>query len=395
MWEADPDLLKDARDILGRAPVIDGHNDVLWELRTRVRYDFDRMDLAEARPELMTDLPRIRAGCVGGQFWSAYVRSDMPGDTAVTATLEQIDAFHTMVGRYPDVFKPARTAGDVERVSAGGGVASMIGVEGGQSIGASLGALRMLARLGAGYMTLTHNHNTSWADSATDEPRHGGLTRFGEEVVREMNRLGILVDLSHVSPDTMRHAIRVSEAPVIFSHSNARALCDHPRNVPDDVLEAIRETGGIVMVTFVSPFLTGESRAYWKAAEPVLDPVEAEHPDDPDALTAAVDAYRAEHPEPRPSVVSVADHIDHVREVAGIDHIGVGGDFDGTYAIAEGLDDVSCYPNLFAELLSRGYSERDLARISRANVLRVMRRSESAAARLAASGRRPSLAGAG
>jgi membrane dipeptidase len=391
MWQADPELVERARAVLVRSPVVDGHNDVLWELRLRARYDLDRLNLAEPRPELMTDVERIRSGHLGGQFWSVYVRSDMPGDTAVTATLEQIDAYHAMIRRYPDVFEHARTADDVERVFGAGRVASMIGVEGGHSIGASLGALRMLARLGAGYMTLTHNHNTAWADSATDDPRHGGLTAFGEEVVREMNRLGILVDLSHVSPDTMRQAIQVSESPAIFSHSNARALCDHVRNVPDDVLESIRQTEGIVMLTFVSPFLTDESAAYWKAAEPVRERAEREHPDDLDAVVAALDEHRAENPEPRPSVADVADHIDHVRQVAGFDHIGVGGDFDGTFAIAEGLEDVGCYPNLFGELLSRGYTNEDLARVSRGNVLRVMRAAESVAGRLQTE-RPPSLA---
>jgi len=390
MWTADPALLQRAREILDSRPVIDGHNDLLWELRLRARYDLDRMDVADSRPELMTDVERIRSGRLGGQFWSVYVRSDMPGDTAVTATLEQIDGFHALMARYPGVFEPATTADDVERATAAGRVASMIGVEGGHSIGCSLGALRMLARLGAASMTLTHNHNTPWADSATDEPQHGGLTRFGEEVVREMNRLGVLVDLSHVSPDTMRHAIGVSEAPVFFSHSNCRALCDHVRNVPDDVIETIRENGGVVMVTFVSPFLTNESAAYWKAAEPVREQAEADHHDDLDAVARSLEAYRAEHPEPRPTVADVAEHVDHLRQVAGIDHIGVGGDFDGTFAIADGLDDVGCYPNLFAELLSRGFREDDVAKISRENILRVMRRAEALAKRLQAE-RGPSL----
>src|SRR5919108_4749639 len=225
MAMASEKALERALEVLRRAPVIDGHNDVLWEARDRAGYDFDRLDLAAGCPELMTDIPRIRAGGLGGQFWSVYLPSDLPGDTAVTATLEQIDALFEMTRRYPDAVEIARTADDVVRVSSAGRTASMIGVEGGQSIGGSLGALRILARLGAGYMTLTHNDNTAWADSATDEPVHGGLTSFGEEVVREMNRLGVLVDLAHVSADTMRHAIEVSEVPVIFSHSSARALC--------------------------------------------------------------------------------------------------------------------------------------------------------------------------
>ena len=391
MWEAEPQLVNRAGELLALDPVIDGHNDLLWELRLRVRYDFDRADVAKDRPELMTDVARIRSGRLGGQFWSVYVPSDLPGDTAVTATLEQIDAYHELLRRYPDVFEAARTADDVERVHAAGRVASMIGVEGGQSIGGSLGALRMLARLGAGYMTLTHNHNNAWADSANDEPEHGGLTAFGEEVVREMNRLAVLVDLSHVSPDTMRHAIGVSDAPVIFSHSNARARCDHVRNVPDDVLERVRETSGVVMATFVSPFLTEESAAYWKDAWPLLDEVEAEHPDDLVATEAFLASYRAEHEEPVPTVADVADHIDHIRDVAGVEHVGIGSDFDGTFAVPQGLEDVGCYPNLFAELLSRGYTEPELAMIARGNILRVMREAQGVAERLQAE-RSPSLA---
>jgi membrane dipeptidase len=289
------------------------------------------------------------------------------------------------------VFERARTADDVVRIAGAGRVASMIGVEGGQSIGGSLGALRTLARLGAGYMTLTHNHNNAWADSANDEPVHGGLTRFGEEVVREMNRLGVLVDLSHVSPDTMRHAVRVSEAPVIFSHSNAKAICDHRRNVPDDVLESVRDIGGVVMVTFVSPFLTAANAAYWRVADPEMDRVEAEHPNDLATMAAWVQSYRQEHPEPPVTASDVADHIDHIRDVAGIEHIGIGGDLDGTFAAARGLDDVSGYPNLAAELLDRGYSEDDVAKISQGNILGVMRKSEAVAARLQAE-RPPSLA---
>jgi membrane dipeptidase len=383
--------LERARELLDRAPVIDGHNDVLWELRTKVAYDFDRFDLAQDRPELMTDLRRARAGRLGGQFWSVYVPSDLPGDTAVTATLEQIDGYHAMLDRYPDALAAARTADDVERASAGGRVASMVGVEGGQSIGSSMGALRMLARLGAGYMTLTHNHNTRWADSATDEPAHGGLTRFGEEVVREMNRLGVLVDLSHVSADTMAAAIDVSESPVIFSHSSARALCGVMRNVPDDILERVRDTGGVVMVTFVPMFVSPAgvelATAYVEAGKRIRE----EHPDDPKATGDAMEAWFAEHEMPPAHLTDVADHIDHVRDVAGIDHIGIGSDFDGSSSMPEGLEDVSKFPELFAELLRRGYDEESLAKIARGNVLRVMRDNERVAERLQRE-RPPSLA---
>jgi len=384
-------LLERAREVLRRAPLIDGHNDVLWELRTKVAYDFERLDLASPRPELMTDIPRIRAGGLGGQFWSVYVPSDLPGDTAVTATLEQIDGLHAMVARYPDAFALARSADDVERAAADGRVASMVGVEGGQSIGSSLGALRMLARLGTAYMTLTHNHNTPWADSATDTPEHDGLTRFGEEVVREMNRLGILVDLSHVSADTMAHAIDVSEAPVIFSHSSARALCGVPRNVPDEILRRVAETNAVVMVTFVPTFLVRAGEQFAAAARDEAGRLEVLHPDDPDAVREALEAWWDEHPQPHAHLTDVADHIDHVRDVAGIDHVGIGSDFDGSSAMPEGLEDVSRYPDLFAELLRRGYAEDDLAKIGRGNVLRVIRDAEHTAERLQR-GRPPSLA---
>ena len=382
-------LLGRARAILDRAPVIDGHNDVLWEARNKAGYDFEVLDLAEPCSDLMTDIPRIRQGRLGGQFWSVYVPSDLPGDTAVTATLEQIDGLHAMVRCYPDAFELARTADDVERVAGrgrapahgrmAGRVASMVGVEGGHSIGSSLGALRVLARLGAGYMTLTHNDNTPWADSATDSPVHGGLTRFGEEVVREMNRLGVLVDCSHVSAETMAQAIEVSEAPVIFSHSSAKALCAVPRNVPDDVLARVRDTSAVVMVTFVPSFLTPAGVEYSAAAHAEGDRLKAEHPNDRQAVWDAMEAWYEDHPSPPTSLSDVADHVDHIRDVAGIDHIGIGSDFDGTHDMPEGLEDVSRYPDLFAELLRRGYSDEEVSKISRGNILRVMREGERAA----------------
>ncbi|HXJ63435.1 MAG TPA: dipeptidase [Actinomycetota bacterium] len=389
--ESNDPLLERARDLLRRAPVIDGHNDVLWELRTKVAYDLDRFDLAEDRPELMTDLPRARSGGLGGQFWSVYVPSDMPGDTAVTATLEQIDGLHAMLDRYPDALRLTRTADEVERAAVDGVLASMVGVEGGQSIGGSLGALRMLARMGAGYMTLTHNHNTRWADSATDEPEHGGLTRFGEEVVREMNRCGVLVDLSHVSADTMANALDVTETPVIFSHSSARAVCGVPRNVPDDILRRVPGNGGVVMVTFVPMFVIAAGEELSAAYIAEAKRIKAEHPDDPYAAHEAMEAWFDRHEMPPAHLTDVADHIDHVRDVAGIDHLGIGSDFDGSSSMPEGLEDVSKFPNLFAELLRRGYSEEDLAKIARGNILRVMRENERIASRLRRE-RAPSLA---
>jgi membrane dipeptidase len=360
-------------DLLRAAPLIDGHNDLLWELRQ----GRDPVD-----PPLMTDLPRMAAGGVGGQFWSVYVPSDLPADAAVTMTLEQIDALLDMVRRNPDRLELARSADDVERIAAAGRVASMIGVEGGHSIGASLGTLRLMAELGMGYLTLTHNDDTPWADSATGEHTHGGLTKFGEEVVREVNRCGWLVDRSHTSDDTMRQAIEVSEAPVIFSHSSARELCDVPRNVPDDVLELAGQTGGVVMVTFVPSFVAaagGEfNQVFWAEARRVR----AEHPDDPEAVRTAMDTWFEANPGPPATVSDVADHIDHVRDVAGIDHVGIGSDFDGAPTMPEGLEDVSRYSALFEELAGRGYRDEDLTKIAGRNVLRVMREAERTEARL-------------
>jgi membrane dipeptidase len=373
---AQADTIERARKILRDAPLIDGHNDLLWQLRKLAGYDLAKLDPADPQPGLMTDVPRLREGAVGGQFWSVYVSSDMPGDTAVTATLEQIDALRMLVAAHPEAFELATTANDVERIAAAGRVASLIGMEGGHCIGSSLGALRSMFSLGARYMTLTHFNNTPWADSATDDAVHGGLSPFGEEVVREMNRLGMLVDLSHVSADTMRHAIRVTEAPPFFSHSSARALSDVTRNVPDDVLESTGRAGGVVMVTFVPSFVVAEGAVAMAGYLAELKRLEAEHPGDTQAVEAGMDAYEAAAPEPKATVSDVADHIDHVRDVAGVDHIGVGSDFDGTSAMPEGLTDVSCYPNLFAELLDRGYSDEDCAKIAGRNVLRVMRDTE-------------------
>jgi membrane dipeptidase len=371
-----------AREILRAAPLIDGHNDLLWQLRKLAGYDLSKLDPADPQPELMTDVPRLREGAVGGQFWSVYVSSDLPGHTAVTATLEQIAALWMLVDRHPDVFELATTADDVKRIAAAGRIASLVGMEGGHCIGSSLGALRAMYQLGARYMTLTHFNNTPWADSATDDVVHGGLSPFGEEVVREMNRLGMLVDLSHVSADTMRHAITVSEAPPFFSHSSARALSDVTRNVPDDVLASVGPGNGVVMVTFVPTFVVPEGKQAMEGYLAELKRLEAEHPGDTDRVDAGMEIYEKEHPEPKATVADVANHIDHVRDVAGIDHIGVGSDYDGTSGMPEGLTDVSCYPNLFAELLDRGYSEEDCAKIAGRNVLRVMRETEAVGARV-------------
>lgn len=374
-------LLARARALHAKVPLVDGHNDFPWALREKVpSLDLAELDIRGPQAKTMTDIPRLRAGGVGGQFWSVYVPASSQGTDAVRLTLEQIDIVRRMVARYPDTFEAARTAADVERIHKAGRIASLVGVEGGHSIDNSLGTLRMLHALGAGYMTLTHTSNVPWADAATDKPVNGGLSAFGEAVVAEMNRLGMLVDLSHVSPETMADAIRVSKAPVIFSHSNARAISDVPRNVPDDVLRQLAANGGVVMVTFVPSFVSPEGAASYQATLTETRRLEQAYPNDPAARKRELDAYIKARPAPRATLSMVADHIDHIRKVAGIDHIGLGGDLDGIEAVVEGLEDVSKYPALTAELFRRGYSDRDVTKILGGNILRVMRRAEQAAA---------------
>ncbi|SHM00270.1 dipeptidase [Actinacidiphila paucisporea] len=377
------DLLARARDLLAAHPVVDGHNDLPWALRKQVSYDLDRLDIsADQSDRLHTDIPRLRAGGVGGQFWSVYVSVELAGADAVTATLEQIDVVHRMTERYPDDLMLALTADDLEEARGRGRIASLMGAEGGHSIDCSLAVLRAFHALGVRYMTLTHNDNTPWADSATDEPAAGGLTAFGEEVVREMNRLGMLVDLSHVSADTMRAALRVAEAPVLFSHSSARAVCDHVRNIPDDVLARLPVNGGVAMATFVPKFIL-PAAIEWTAAADDNMRAHGLHPLDTTPRGMAVQrAYEAAHPRPAATAATVADHLDHMREVAGVDHIGIGGDFDGTAFTPDGLSDVAGYPNLVAELLRRGWSDADLAKLTWHNAVRVLRDAESAAAAL-------------
>lgn len=375
-------LVERARALHRQVPLIDGHNDYPWALRENVDRDIERLDIAKPQPSIHTDIARLKAGGVGGQFWSVYTPSDYAGQTAVTATLEQIDIVHQMMRRYPETFELALTAADVERIFKSGRIASLIGMEGGHSIDNSLAALRMFHRLGARYMTLTHSKNTPWADSATDTPQHGGLTAFGEAVVREMNWLGMLVDLSHVSPDTMADAIRVSEAPVIFSHSSARAVNDVPRNVPDNVLQMLPKNGGVVMVTFVPGFLSPEVAAWNQLQTAETGRLQQQFPNDEAARKAGLDAWTKGNPAPRATVADAADHIDHVRKVAGIDHIGLGGDFDGITSVPQGLEDVSKYPALTAELLRRGYSDDDVKKVLGLNVLRVMKAAEDVSARL-------------
>ncbi|MEV5378050.1 dipeptidase [Streptomyces nondiastaticus] len=386
-------LLERARELLAGHPVVDGHNDLPWALRQQVRYDLDRRDIAadQSATGLHTDLPRLRAGGVGAQFWSVYVRTDMAGDEAVSATLEQIDVVRQLVDRYPGDLRLALTADDMEAARAEGRIASLMGAEGGHSINCSLATLRALHRLGVRYMTLTHNDNIPWADSATDVPAAGGLTRFGEEVVREMNRVGMLVDLSHVSADTMRDALRVSEAPVIFSHSSARAVCDHPRNVPDDVLGALAANGGVAMATFVPKFILPEAVAWTQAADENLRAHGLHHLDTSPRAMELHRAFEAERPRPLATASTVADHLDHMREVAGVDHIGIGGDFDGTAFTPADLADVAGYPNLIAELLRRGWSDVDLAKLTWKNAVRVLRGAEDVARDVSAK-RGPSIA---
>jgi membrane dipeptidase len=380
-------LLERARAIHRQSPLIDGHNDYPWTLREKAQRDLQKLDIARPQPAIMTDIARLQAGGVGGQFWSVYVPAELAGQGAVTATLEQIDIVHQMMRRYPDAFELALTAGDVERIFKKGRIASLIGMEGGHSIDNSLAALRMFHRLGARYMTLTHSKNTPWADSATDDPKLGGLSPFGEEIVREMNRLGMLVDLSHVSPDTMDDAMRVSQAPVIFSHSSARAVNDVARNVPDTMLRRLQKNGGVVMVTFVPGFLSPKVAAWTRRQTAEQTRLAAQFPNDKAAVTSGVAAWAKANPAPRAVLSEAADHIDHIRKVAGIDHVGLGGDFDGIDSVVQGLEDVSTYPALTAELLRRGYKDDEIRKIIGQNVLRVMREAERVAAKL--QGERP------
>jgi membrane dipeptidase len=386
------ELLERARALLEAYPVADGHNDLPWALREQVAYDIDRRDIAgDQSAHLHTDIPRLRAGGVGAQFWSVYVRTDLTGDAAVSACLEQIDVVRRLADRHPADLRLAFTADDMEAARAEGRIASLMGAEGGHSINNSLATLRALHRLGVRYMTLTHNDTIDWADSATDAPRHDGLTRFGEEVVREMNRLGMLVDLSHVAPATMRDALRVTTAPVVFSHSSARAVCDHPRNIPDDVLERLPVNGGVAMATFVPKFVLPAAVAWTEAADENMR-AHGLHPLDGSEKGLAVQrAYEEANPRPEATAATVADHLDHMREVAGIDHIGIGGDFDGTAFTPSDLSDVSGYPNLVAELLDRRWSEADLAKLTWRNAVRVLRDAE-AVARHEQTRRGPSIA---
>ena len=369
------DHLAAATALLARSPLIDGHNDLPWQLRETVGPDAARTDIAEPLGFTQTDLPRLAQGHVGAQFWSVFVPVTLAGEAAVATTLEQIDFVRNMVRRYPSALELALTAADVERICASGKVASLLGAEGGHSIASSLGVLRMFYELGVRYMTLTHNRNTGWADSATDEPDAGGLSDFGREVVTEMQRLGMLVDLSHVAPATMADALDAARAPVIFSHSSALALCDHPRNVPDEILARLPGNNGVCMVTFVPAFVSQECRDWDLGVRAEMARRGIDREDYPGYSAVRAELAAAAAP-PEATIAQVADHIDHVRSVAGVDHVGIGSDFDGTPDLPDGLGDVSCFPALFAELLDRGWSEEDCARLAGGNVLRVMRDAE-------------------
>lgn len=359
--------------------MIDGHNDLAWAMRELAGYDLDTVDLLAGEPRLHTDLPRLAKGGVTGQFWSVFVPCSLTGADAVTATLEQIDFVRRLVARYPQHLALATTADEVEAVQGDGRIASLMGMEGGHSIDESLGVLRTMRSLGVRYLTLTHNRNVSWADSATDDPVLGGLSDFGEDVVREMNRIGMLVDLSHVSADVMRHALRVSSAPAMFSHSSARAVCDVPRNVPDDVLESLTGNEGVCMVTFVSKFVSEAHSAWFDAATSEARALGLD-PRDYSAMEPLLVRRARRSPPPAATLEDVVAHVEHVREVAGIDHVGLGGDYDGATFMPTGLEDVSGYPRLFAALADRGWSEADLSKLRRDNALRVIRAAEHAAA---------------
>jgi membrane dipeptidase len=357
--------------MLSRFPLIDGHNDLPWEIRELYGSDLSAADLLGRLPNTHTDIPRLVEGGVGGQFWSVYVPATLAGEAAVTAVLEQIDLVHRMIARYPARFQLALTAGDVDQAFQAGRIASLLGAEGGHCIAGSLGVLRMLFALGVRYLTLTHNSNVGWADSATDVVDTGGLSDFGRSVVAEMNRLGMLVDLSHVSAATMHAALDVSTAPVIFSHSSARAVCDNPRNVPDDVLTRLAVNGGVCMVTFV-PFFVSQSCTDWLNTLRAEVAARGGNAASLSEVFGLLPEWEPDHPMPTASIAQVADHIEHIRAVAGLDHVGIGGDFDGTPVTPAGLDDVSRYPALFAELQHRHWSDQDLQALAGANILRTL-----------------------
>lgn len=383
----DPYLARVER-ILKQTPLIDGHNDLPWRIRedSIARGNVDAYDLRKHTPG-QTDLDRLRAGMVGAQFWSVYTPGDWRDSGYARIQLEQIDIARRMIAKYPDRLAIALSANDIRREFKEGKLASLLGLEGGHAIENSLGALRAYYDLGVRYMTLTHNVTLDWADAALDSAKHNGLTPFGDSVVREMNRLGMLVDLSHVSAGTMSDALTVTQAPVIFSHSGARALVDVPRNVPDSILRRVTTNGGIVMVPFVVGFVSPEVLRYDESTRPLITDLQKKYGKDTAAITREIKQWRAAHPEPRATLSQVADQIDYVRKVAGVDHVGIGGDFDGITEVVQGLEDVSKYPALFAELARRGWSDADLRKLAGENLLRVFSQAEAVARRLQTSSR--------
>ena len=375
--------------VLAEVPLIDGHNDLPWQYRTRVANHLHRIDLHDTtalEPPMHTDLGRLKKSGLGGQFWSVYVPATFDGPGAAAVVLEQIDVVNRLAEAHPEAFEMAYTADDVTRIHASGKIASLIGMEGGHAIEESLAVLRQLYRAGARYMTLTHSRNLSWADSATDDPQLGGLSAFGEEVVREMNRLGMLVDLSHVAPDTMRDALDVAQSPVIFSHSSAFTVTGHPRNVPDDILKRLPENGGVVMVTFVPSFVNNAVRRGSNNLTKQRARLKERYGNDEGRVSRELAQWSSTQPTATASLSDVADHIEHIRKVADIDHLGIGSDFDGITSVPRGLEDVSKLPDLLVELVNRGYTEDELRKICGENLLRALRRAEEVALELQAAG---------
>ena len=375
------DYLSRARTLMQEVPLIDGHNDLPWELRTRFAMNWDSLDIAEPQAQVMTDVPRLRDGVVGAVFWSTYMPSEFKDRGAARAGMEEGDIVHQMIARYPDVFELARTADDIERIHGDGRIASLLGLEGGHMIENSLGVLRAFHRDGVAYMTLTHNGNVDWADAATDTPENNGLSKFGEEVIREMNRLGMLIDLSHAHDSTVWDVLGVTEAPVFFSHSSSRHFTPHPRNVPDDIARAVAENGGVILVNYVVPFIYQPAYEWEQEMSALAERLRVAGMS-PNQIQDSVEVWRGANPMPVADLGVVADHIEHLRDIAGVDHVGIGSDLDGISVPPRGLEDVSTFPNLIAELLRRGWNDDDARRVIGLNVLRVMREAEAVARRL-------------
>ena len=374
--------LQRAKEILKTVPLFDGHNDTPWQYGNRADYSFESLDFTDMsglEDPLHTDIVRLREGQVGAQWWSIYTSPNTPEEESVAHAIKLIDFVHRMAAEYPETFEVAYTTNDVKRIFKEGKIASLMGLEGGHAIANSTAILRMFYELGIRYMTLTHGRTLDWADSATDTPTHGGLTELGQEIVVEMNRIGMLADLSHVTPDVMRQVYDISDAPLFFSHSSARGLCDHPRNVPDDVLDLVKDSNGIVMVTFVETFISEERRQFFAERAAYQRKTEYLHPGQPEKVENFMKEWDDAREAPKSTLEQVADHIDYIRDRIGVDHIGIGSDYDGIPTLPTGLEDVSTMPHLFAELLSRGYTDEELRKIAGENMIRVMRDTEKVA----------------